>query len=166
VYFSSAPVLNASAAGGFGGGGGRGGGEQIPGVGMNLTPNAVPERLATIDGTPSRRPEAAQAEGPGGGFGGGQFGGGPALPRPRVIMQFPNDPNDMLLSGGLVGGQVLSGRAIVVDAPVGKGHVVMFANRPYWRWETHGNFFLGFNAILNWNHLDAGKAAPAAGSQQ
>ena len=37
----------------------------------------------------------------------------------------------------------------------------MFANRPFWRWETHGSFFLAFNAILNWNHLDAGKAAPA-----
>ena len=46
---------------------------------------------------------------------------------------------------------------------VGKGHVVMFANRPYWRWQTQGSFFLGFNAILNWNDLDAGKAAPAAG---
>jgi hypothetical protein len=38
-----------------------------------------------------------------------------------------------------------------------KGHVVMFANRPYWRWQTQGNFFLGFNAILNWNDLDAGR---------
>ncbi len=34
----------------------------------------------------------------------------------------------------------------------------MFANRPYWRWQTQGNFFLGFNAILNWNDLDAGRA--------
>jgi hypothetical protein len=40
----------------------------------------------------------------------------------------------------------------------GKGHVVMFANRPYWRWQTQGDFFLGFNAILNWNDLDAGRA--------
>jgi hypothetical protein len=38
--------------------------------------------------------------------------------------------------------------------------VVMFANRPYWRWQTQGNFFLGFNAILNWNDLDAGRATP------
>jgi len=61
------------------------------------------------------------------------------------------------LSGVLVGGQALAGRAVVVDAPVGKGHVVMFANRPYWRWQTQGNFFLGFNTILNWNDLDAGR---------
>jgi len=77
--------------------------------------------------------------------------------RPRVILRFPTDPNDMLLSGGLVGQQALVGRPLVVDAPLGKGHVVMFANRPYWRWQTHGSFNLGFNAILNWNHLDAGR---------
>jgi hypothetical protein len=47
-----------------------------------------------------------------------------------------------------------------VDAPLGKGHVILFANRPFWRWQTQGNFFLAFNAILNWDHLDAGRAAP------
>jgi hypothetical protein len=67
----------------------------------------------------------------------------------------------MLLSGTLAGGEALSGRAQVVDAPLGKGHVVMFAIRPFWRWQSHGTYFLGFNAILNWNDLDAGK--PAAG---
>jgi len=35
--------------------------------------------------------------------------------------------------------------------------------RPFWRWQTQGTFMLAFNAILNWDHLDAGKpAAPAA----
>ena len=45
VYFSQGPVLNAGGAGGFGGGFGGGGGRggaQIPGVGMNLNPNATP----------------------------------------------------------------------------------------------------------------------------
>ncbi len=156
VYFSSAPVLN---AGGGGIGGGRGG-AAIPGVGMNLTPNAVPEQLATL-GTPPAR-SAGAAAGPGAAAfvpAGGGRGGAPvaAAMRPRVILRFPTDPNDMLLSGGLVGGQALSGRTVVVDAPVGNGHVVMFANRPFWRWETHGNFFLAFNAILNWNDLNAGR---------
>jgi hypothetical protein len=31
----------------------------------------------------------------------------------------------------------------------------MFSIRPFWRWQTQGTFFLGFNAILNWNDLDA-----------
>jgi hypothetical protein len=73
----------------------------------------------------------------------------------------------MLLSGVLVGGEALAGRAVALDAPVGKGHVIMFANRPFWRWQTQGNFFLGFNAILNWNDLDAGRtAAPTSTAQQ
>ncbi len=42
------------------------------------------------------------------------------------------------------------------------GHVVMFAIRPFWRWQTQGTYVLGFNAILNWNDLDAGKAGAAA----
>jgi hypothetical protein len=87
--------------------------------------------------------------------------------RPRVILRFPTDPNDMLLSGGLVGQQALTGRVVVVDAPLGKGHVVMFASRPFWRYQTHGSFNLAFNAILNWNALDAGRTAAAtAGSEQ
>ncbi len=81
--------------------------------------------------------------------------------RPRTVLAFPRNPDDMLLSGALVGGQVLSGRAQVLDAPLGDGHVVMFAIRPFWRWQTQGTFFLGFNAILNWNDLDAGKGKPA-----
>ena len=77
--------------------------------------------------------------------------------RPRVILSFPTNADDMLLSGSLANGQSLSGRAQLVDSPVGKGHVVMFAIRPFWRWQTQGTYSLGFNAIMNWNDLDAGK---------
>lgn len=62
----------------------------------------------------------------------------------------------------LSGGQAISERPLVLDANVGKGYVVIFALRPFWRWQTQGTFFLGFNAILNWDHLDAGKPAPKA----
>jgi hypothetical protein len=94
-----------------------------------------------------------------------QFGvtGPDPATRPRVVMQFPANPADMLLSGTLAGGQVLANRAQIVDAPVGDGHVVMFAIRPFWRWQTQGTYMLGFNTIMNWNDLNAGKAAaPAA----
>jgi hypothetical protein len=65
----------------------------------------------------------------------------------------------------LVGGESLANRAQVVDAQVGNGHVVMFAIRPFWRWQTQGTYFLAFNAILNWNDLSAGRAAaPRAAS--
>jgi hypothetical protein len=169
IYFSSGPVMNVG-GGGFGGGGfgGPRGGPQIPGVGQNLTPNAIPETLATLEGGPVTSGSAAGGRGQRGAMpadmagGAGRGGrGGPgaasAASRPRVILRFPTDPNDMLLSGGLLGQQALVGRALVIDAPLGKGHVVMFANRPYWRYETFGSFNLGFNAILNWNHLEAGR---------
>ena len=41
--------------------------------------------------------------------------------------------------------------------PVGKGHVVLFANNPIWRGETIGSYFLVFNAILNLDSLNAGR---------
>jgi len=57
----------------------------------------------------------------------------------------------------LANGQFLSGRAIAIDERLGQGHVVMFAIRPFWRWQTQGTYTLGFNTIMNWNDLDAGR---------
>jgi hypothetical protein len=76
------------------------------------------------------------------------------------VLQFPSSADDMLLSGTLAGGEALSGRAAAVDVSLGKGHIVLFAIRPFWRWQTQGSFMLAFNAIMNWDHLDAGKATP------
>ena len=75
----------------------------------------------------------------------------------RVLLSYPNDVNDLLLSGELVGGENITGNAALVDAPFGKGHVVLFGVRPFWRYETSGNYFLVFNAMLNWDHLGAGR---------
>jgi len=83
-----------------------------------------------------------------------------------VVLQFPADTTQMLLSGTLAGGRVLSNKAQVVDAPVGDGHVVLFAIRPMWRWQTQGTFMLVFNTIMNWNDLAAGRSpAPAAAAR-
>ena len=178
VYFSQEPVLSAARAGGPGGGGGGFGARTtVPGVGQDTTPNSTPIHLAPYpdDGN---LPEEAASSGPqgrgrggrgggGAGAGGGRGGGGGAFggaesaeAAPRVVMSFPMQPDNILLSGELAGGQALAGRALAIDQPLGKGHVVMFALRPYWRWQTQGTFALGFNTIINWDHLDAG-AAPA-----
>jgi hypothetical protein len=90
--------------------------------------------------------------------------------RPRVVIQFASDPNSLLLSGTLANGQFLTNRAAALDSSLGKGHVVMFAIRPFWRWQTQGTYTLSFNTIMNWNDLDAGKTAgpgrgTAAGQQ-
>jgi hypothetical protein len=189
VYFNQAPVMRVGGGGGFGGGRG-GAGSNVPPVGNmqpNAVPPTLttldgpPAAPAAAGGGRGGRggggrggfgggPAAAgapAAEGApqGGGRGGGRGGfggglGGPDPDAPRVLLSFPTNPNDLLLSGMLIGGDALAGRAVAIDAPIGKGHVVMFANRPYWRWQTQGNFFLGFNAILNWNDLDAGRTTP------
>ncbi len=83
-----------------------------------------------------------------------------ARARPRVVLSFHQKRDSLRLSGLLVNGEELAGRPAVLDAPVGKGHVVLFAIRPFWRWETQGSFALVFNTILNWN--DLGVAWPAA----
>jgi hypothetical protein len=169
VYFSQTPVLSVGGGGG-GGRGGRGGG--IPGVGMNVSPMANRQNvLSTYDPENPQGSSSAAATGRGrggegggrgrGGFGGFGGGGGDDAARPRVILSFPTNTSEMLLSGVLVGGEALAGRAQVIDAPLGKGHVVSFAIRPFWRWQTQGTYFLGFNTILHWNDLDAGR--PAAG---
>ncbi len=67
----------------------------------------------------------------------------------------------MLVSGLLDGGAELAQHAAVVDSPYGQGHMVLFSNNPFWRGETKGSYFLVFNAILNFDHLDAGKRPPA-----
>jgi hypothetical protein len=59
-----------------------------------------------------------------------------------------------VLSGLMVGGDAIRGRAFAVDLPEayrGKGRVIMFANNPVYRWQNHGEFNLVFNAIVNWN---------------
>lgn len=75
---------------------------------------------------------------------------------PRVVMRFAKNPKSLLLSGMLKGGNELAGAPAVVDVPVGKGHVVMFAPHAFWRWETHASHGLVFNTLLNWDDLRAG----------
>jgi hypothetical protein len=76
-----------------------------------------------------------------------------ARSRPRVVLGFHQNRDSLRLSGLLVSGEELAGRPAVLDVPVGQGHVVLFAIRPFWRWETQGSFALVFNTILNWNDL-------------
>jgi len=154
VYFKNDLVLS-TGGGGFGGSGfGRGGGAW-----QNTTPMARRPTLSDYENPEETAGLPGSAGGGGrGGFGRGRGGfGGGSSDNARVIMRFPRDADQILLSGTIRGGEALAGRAQVIDAPVGDGHVVMFSIRPFWRWQTQGTFFLGFNAILNWNDLDAGR---------
>jgi len=80
--------------------------------------------------------------------------------RPRVALRF-GDQRGLLASGLLDGGSDIAQRPVVVDAPLQKGHVVLFANNPIYRGETIGSYFLVFNTILNWDNLNAGRTLDA-----
>ncbi len=76
--------------------------------------------------------------------------------RPRVALRFDAQAS-LLVSGLLDGGSDIAQRPVVVDMPVSKGHVVLFANNPIYRGETIGSYFLVFNTILNFDNLNAGR---------
>jgi hypothetical protein len=80
----------------------------------------------------------------------------PDLTAIRVILRFARKEK-LLRSGMLAGGEDLQNRAAVVDVPLGKGHILFFAINPMWRFQTHGSFFLLFNAALNYDNLGAGR---------
>jgi hypothetical protein len=82
--------------------------------------------------------------------------------RARTIVRWTPKADSLLVSGLLDAGEEMAGRATVVDAPLGKGHVVLFGTRPMWRWQSQGAFALMLNAMANWNALDVNERGPAA----
>ena len=80
----------------------------------------------------------------------------PPAQRPRVVLRY-TDRKDLLVSGLLDGGSDVAQRPVVVDVPLERGHVVLFANNPMYRGETVGSYPMVYNAILNFDHLDAGR---------
>jgi hypothetical protein len=80
----------------------------------------------------------------------------PPAARPRVVLRYAN-ANELLVSGLLDGGAELAQHAAVIDSPYGEGHVVLFSDNPFWRAETKGSYFLVFNALMNFDSLDAGR---------
>jgi hypothetical protein len=86
----------------------------------------------------------------------------PAEMRPEVILRFA-DNKGLLLDGLLDKGGSIAEHAVVVDAHLGQGNVLLFGNNPVYRGETVGNYAMVFNAILNFEHL--GHTPPAAEKQ-
>jgi hypothetical protein len=76
----------------------------------------------------------------------------PAQLRPEVILRF-SDAKTLLLDGLLDKGGSIAEHAVVVDAHLGQGNVLLFGNNPVYRGETVGTYPLVFNAILNFDHL-------------
>jgi hypothetical protein len=66
----------------------------------------------------------------------------------RAVATYP-DQGDLLLSGWLLGGERLRGRAALVDVRKGKGHVVLFGFRPQYRGQTTATYPLLWEALLH-----------------
>jgi hypothetical protein len=82
--------------------------------------------------------------------------GPPPTPR-NVLMRYPGG-DDHVLSGLMRGANEIRNRAAIVDAPSGKGRVILFAGNPCYRWQNFGEFNMLFNTVLNYNDFGAGQA--------
>jgi hypothetical protein len=71
-------------------------------------------------------------------------------------MSWCGDADDLLVSGLLEHGEQLAKRAAVVEVPVGKGHLLLFAINPVYRGSTIGSHPLVWNAMLQYGAFGAG----------
>jgi hypothetical protein len=84
-----------------------------------------------------------------------RWANGPLLTVPRadraaqVLMQFPGGDTNVL-SGLMRGAAEIRNRPAIVDVPVEKGRVILFATNPCYRWQNFGEFRMLFNAIINY----------------
>jgi hypothetical protein len=155
MYCANGPIFNLSNVA-VGGGGRRRNTERFTGRGGPNDPDIVQGR------PPAEVPESPKAEtweampltDEQRRYSGGMVI--PAAERPRVILRYA-DMKDLFVSGLLDGGDEIAEHAAVIDVPSGRGHVVLFSTNPMWRGQTKGSYMLVFNAILNFDSLNAGR---------
>jgi hypothetical protein len=162
LYFNQSPVFRVSLTGGGGGAPGDVGAGRTSGRGSATDPDIPQGRPFTPVEPEPRRSRAQQelyidpdirdlvrATLP------------PMRMWPRVVLRFAEERN-LWVSGMMAGAAEMAQSPAVIDVPLGRGHVVFFANNPMWRHETQGSFMLVLNAALHFDNLHVGRSQPAA----
>ncbi|HSG07309.1 MAG TPA: M14 family zinc carboxypeptidase [Longimicrobiales bacterium] len=91
-----------------------------------------------------------------------KYTNGPLLQVPEadrdqeVLMKFTGG-KEGVLSGLMRSPDQIKGRPAIVDVPVGLGRLLMYSTNPVYRWQNHGEFNMLFNAIMNYDDLEAKK---------
>jgi hypothetical protein len=158
IFYAEGPIFGVSNFAGGRGGGRRGGGDSAnreTGRGTPADPD-TPQGRSPADAVEEPTNEVWQATP----VTDEQRRNGvyliPPAMRPRVVLRY-SDVRDLFVSGLLDGGSEIAQRPAVIDVPVGSGHAVLFSNNPFWRGETQGSYFFVFNAIMNFDNLNAGR---------
>jgi hypothetical protein len=159
IYCFNGPIFNISNVAGGGGGGRRAGGggqQRMTGRGTPDDPDVVQGRPPAELPEPPPPAEVWEAAPIMEEQRRNLIGLIPPGQRPRVVLRYA-DARDLFVSGLLDGGDEIAQHAAVIDSPLERGHVVLFSLNPFWRGQTAGSYALVFNAILNFDNLNAGR---------
>ena len=82
----------------------------------------------------------------------GWFEGGPAFDvldssLVRVIARYPDDPDQVLLSGWVLHPERVAGRAAILEVRQGQGRAILFGLRPQYRGQSLATYPLFFNSL-------------------
>ena len=82
----------------------------------------------------------------------GWFEGGPAFDvldssLVRVIARYPDDPDQVLLSGWVLHPERVAGRAAILEVRQGQGRTILFGLRPQYRGQSLATYPLFFNSL-------------------
>jgi Zinc carboxypeptidase len=86
---------------------------------------------------------------------------GPPPTSDIVLMRYPGG-DDHVMSGLMRGAAEVRNRPAIIDQPSGKGHVILFAGNPCYRWQNFGEFNMLFNTVLNFNDIKTDVQKPGS----